>query len=301
MAYQYVRGVLIVLAAVTVIYAGLSIYGAHAATVVPRLPLADITPAAVGLAYEDVAFLSRGENITLRGWYLPSEGRTVIPIIHGGYQNRLDDNVDTLNLAHDLVSTGYDVLLFDLRGRGESQGKGQVLRNIEADIGGAVDYLRTRGFSDDQICLLGFCAGAAASAVFASRENIGAVVLVGCFATVKNMVVRQAVKYGIPGFIVHIFAPGVMLACRTIYRFTPVDPQDVIGGIDCPVFFIHEEKDEYITQEEMRHLYRLARNPQCAFWEVEGSLHSQSYRTQPQEFIRRIDGFLRKAREGEKP
>jgi pimeloyl-ACP methyl ester carboxylesterase len=279
--------------AVLLVYIGLSIYGATAAMPLPRLPLnPDVTPASFGLDYENVAFRSREDSVLLKGWYLPAGGDTAIIVVHGGEQNRVDDNVDTLELARDMVGKGYDMLLFDLRGRGESEGKGLALSNIEKDIGGAVDYLKSRGYPPAHIAIMGFCSGAASASIFASRDSPGALILVGCFATVRRMVGREAEDYGIPGFLVNVFAPGVLLASEAIYCYRPVDPVDVIADIDCPIFFIHEENDEYISRGEMEALYAEARQPGSQFWEVNGSLHSQAYRTHPVEFIEKVDGFL---------
>jgi pimeloyl-ACP methyl ester carboxylesterase len=279
--------------AILLVYIGLSIYGATVAMPLPRLPLnPDVTPASFGLDYENVAFRSREDNVLLKGWYLPACSETAVIIVHGGEQNRVDDNVDTLELARDMVAKGYDMLLFDLRGRGESEGKGLALSNIEKDIGGAADYLKSRGYPMGRIGIMGFCSGAASASIFASRDSPGALILVGCFARVRRMVGREAEDYGIPGFFVNIFAPGVLLASEAIYRYRPVDPVDVIADIDCPIFFIHEENDGYISPGEMEELYQKARQPGCQFWEVKGSLHSQAYRTQPAEFIEKVDGFL---------
>jgi pimeloyl-ACP methyl ester carboxylesterase len=282
---------LIVVVALLLIYTGLSVYGANAAMAVPRLPLKPgLSPASLGLDYEDVSFRSREDNVLLKGWFLPASGDTAIIIVHGGYQNRVDDNVDTLPLARDLVNKGYGTLLFDLRGRGESEGKGLALSNIEKDIGGAFDYLESRGYPKGRISIMGFCSGAASAAIFASQDSPGALILVGCFATVHHMVVRQAVLLGIPKPLVDVFAPGVLLASEAIFRYHPVDPIDIIGDINCPILFIHEENDIYIDREEMEGLYRSARHGEL--WEVDNCLHSQAYKTYPAEFIAKVDGFL---------
>jgi pimeloyl-ACP methyl ester carboxylesterase len=282
--------------AVLLVYIGLSIYGATAAMPLPRLPLVPgVTPASYGLEYEDVSFRSREDDVLLKGWYLPARGDTAVIIVHGGEQNRVDDNVDTLELARDMVARGYGMLLFDLRGRGESEGKGLALSNIEKDIGGAADYLQSRGYPTTRIGIMGFCSGAASAIIFASRDSPGALILVGCFATVRSIVGREAEDYGIPGFFVNIFAPGVLLASQAIYRYQPVDPLDVIADVGCPIFFIHEDNDGYISRGEMEGMYRKAQRPGSQFWEVKDSLHSQAYRTHPAEFIEKVDGFLRRA------
>jgi pimeloyl-ACP methyl ester carboxylesterase len=290
---RLIKIIAIVVGAVLVVYIGLSAYGANRAMTVPRLDLPEgVSPADVGLAYEDVFFSSRDDNVTLKGWYLPADGDYAIIIVHGGFQHRLDDNVDTMNLAHDLVAEGYNVLLFDLRGRGESEGKGQALSNIERDIGGAVDYLLGEGYPSEHIYIIGFCSGAASACIFASQNQVGALVLDGCFANVYNMVKNQAALMGIPRFLVDFFTPGVFVMSRLFYDFELVHAEDVVADISCPIFFIHEENDELISRAEMEHLFELATNPANQFWEVPDAEHSQSYKTHPAEYIERVGGFL---------
>lgn len=280
-----------------VVYFGLSVYGARRAMEIPRLPLSASSDS-VGLDYEDVAFKSRDGSVVLRGWYLPGAGSSVILVVHGGFQNRVDEVVDTLGLTCDLVARGYSVLLFDLRGRGESEGKGLALSNIELDVGGAVDYLKNRRFCPGDICILGFCSGAASSCIFASQNRIGALILDGCFIDVPTEVTRQGVAVGVPEFLVKIFVPGLLLMTRLIYDYDMVNPVDIVGAVSCPILFIHEEKDEVITWEETNRLFRASDNPSDEIWEVSGARHSESYRTFPAEYIEKVDSFIRKALTG---
>jgi pimeloyl-ACP methyl ester carboxylesterase len=290
---RLIKIIAIVVGAIVVLYAGLSIFGAHEAMEVPRLPLPEnVSPGDVGLDYEDVSFSSREDAVVLKGWYLPADGDYAIIIVHGGFQPRLDDSVDTMNLANDLVAEGYNVLLFDLRGRGESEGEGRALSNIERDIGGAFDYVMSQGYPPERIYIIGFCSGAASACIFASQNQVGALVLDGCFANAYNMVVNQAELLGIPEFLVDGFTPGVFLMCRLFYDFELVNAEDVVADISCPILFIHEENDELISLEEMQLLFELATSPANDFWEVPDAEHSQSYKTHPEEFIDRVYGFF---------
>ena len=281
----------IVIAAILIVYIGLSIYGAKKAMEIPRLPLNN-SPSSIGLDYENVSFKSRDDNVLLRGWYIPNSGNYVIVIVHGGFQNRVDDNVDTLALTHDLVKKGYNVLLFDLRGRGESEGKGLALSNIELDIGGAVDYLTGRGVPSNCIFLMGFCSGAASSCIFASQNKIGALVLDGCFIDVPTMVTREAASFGIPEFLVTLFVPGLLSMTSIIYDYDMVNPIDVVDKVACPILFVHEELDESIKWEEVNKLFSASSNPASEIWQISNTEHSQGYRTHPLEYIEKVDTFL---------
>jgi hypothetical protein len=117
-----------IFASVLAIYVGASIFGASACMRIPRLPLQESSPASVGLEFQNVSFTSRTDGVELKGWFLPASSDSVILIVNGGFQNRVDPIVGTLNLSRDLVNRGYNILLFDLRGRGESLGEATISR-----------------------------------------------------------------------------------------------------------------------------------------------------------------------------
>src|SRR5262249_56686143 len=57
------------------------------------------------------------DGLTLRGWYLPTEHRRqLLVLVHGMWSSWLE----MAGLGRDLHIRGFDVLLFDLRGHGES-------------------------------------------------------------------------------------------------------------------------------------------------------------------------------------
>ena len=204
---------------------------------IKRLPL-EATPESTDLAYQDVSFTSRYDEVLLKGWFFPGNKAQVIMLVHGGYLNRVDESVGTLGLTRDLVSNGYNVLLFDLRGRGESEGRGQSLSYIDEDIGGAVDFLHNMGYSQDNVVIMGFCSGAVRSSIYASRNNVGAVILDGCFIDVPTMVVRQANSVGVPGFLTWVFIPGISIMAGVVYDYELINPIDVVGDINSPILFI---------------------------------------------------------------
>jgi len=281
----------ITIGALLVIYLGVCAYGAKTAMEIPRLPVV-YNPASLGVPYEDVAFKTRGDNLTLKGWFIPGENKDVIQVVHGGFQNRIDANVDTGGLTHALALQGHNVLLFDLRGRGESEGKGRTLANIDEDIGGAVDYLVSRGFSRGDICLLGFSTGAASVSIYASGNDVGALILVGCFIDCPTMVARQAKAAGLPVFLAYFLLPGGKLFTHWLYGFTMINPIDVMPRINCPILFVHEENDAFITSAETQQLFHAAPNPANEVWEATGTKHSQVFKAHPVEFVNKISEFI---------
>ena len=85
------------------------------------------------------------DGLTLRGWYLPtSERRRLIVLVHGMWSSWLE----MAALGRDLHHRGYDVLLFDLRGHGQSDPSRLSLGSRErADIRAVMDWAELEGFT----------------------------------------------------------------------------------------------------------------------------------------------------------
>src|SRR5207247_2198159 len=88
-ARRLVAALLIATGVLTASYAGLSIYVATRLVYAPQEPIA-ATPAALGLAFHDVSFRSRGDGLLLRGWFIPGllpDGRMTaqraVIVVHG--------------------------------------------------------------------------------------------------------------------------------------------------------------------------------------------------------------------------
>jgi uncharacterized protein len=287
----YVKYFLIAIAALTFLYCGSSAASAVAGIPIARIPL-DNNSVYPDYNFEEVSFPARYDSITLKGWYVTSYSSAAVIIVLGGFQNRIDMNVNSPELARDLAEAGYNVLLFDLRGRGESEGKGILLSNIEEDLGGAFDFVVSRGIEPEKIYFLGFSTGAASSAVFAAQHEISAVILCSCFAELKSVAVNKLDSTGIPTSIINILYPGFEIAGSLIYDFTPLNPIEIIDEVECPILFIYEKNDDIVDFDGFTRLAEKADNPHNQLWIVEDARHSQSYKVHPQIFIERVTNFL---------
>ena len=68
-------------------------------------------------AYDEVAFQA-SDGLDIAGWYRPSRNGATVIVVHGGGSDREDSTAH----AELLAKHGYGVLLYDSRGRGESDG-----------------------------------------------------------------------------------------------------------------------------------------------------------------------------------
>jgi dipeptidyl aminopeptidase/acylaminoacyl peptidase len=268
------------------------------------------TPDSVGLAYNDVSFTSRGGDARLSGWIIPPEsganspeatarGTSCIVMLHGDNANRSDPKTGTLGIARALSRRGFGILMFDLRGRGDSPAAMSSSGYFERlDLQGASDYLVSRGADRSRIGVLGFSLGGAVALMAGSNpNNFGAVVSDSSFAD-YTLVLRNSMT-GIKRPLT-LWFPGMKFMARSIYGIdiTDISPARAITRSDTPVLVIHGEDDEVIPVEHARLLGRAIgasfdeiETGEETVWIVPGAGHTGAFRTDPDAYIKRLIKF----------
>jgi pimeloyl-ACP methyl ester carboxylesterase len=281
-----------VILAVILAFVGVSAWLGYSMTRNERVPV-EGDPGELDLAYEDVSFPSAADDLTLRGWFLPVEDSDrVIVMVHGAGANRADASNGMLDIAAGLVQNGFNVLTFDLRGCGESEGDMVSGGYFEKrDLEGAVAYLKERGF--DRIGVLGFSLGAVTSLLAAPEDpDIDAIVSDSSFADLNDIMKPEFhARTKAPGF----FLTPILLLIKVMYGvdFPAIRPIGKVADIaPRPVFFIHGEADETIPVAHAQRLYEAADNPADELWTVPGAGHTQAYNTGPEEYLERVTAFF---------
>ncbi len=253
------------------------------------------TPADVGLAYEPVAFPSATDGTPLRGWYLPSRGERAIVEVHGINGNRWETNHPWLTrMTAQLVQDGFDVMLFDLRGHGESGGDRVALGWDErGDAQAAVDVVLQHGIQPGRIGLYGMSYGGATALLTAAiTPSVGAVVTDSAFADQRVLLDSEIQRRtGMP----RIFTPGVTLFSRLFYGLDldAMAPEKALPAIaPRPILFIHGTADTRIPVEHAYRLKAASRNPADELWIVPGGEHTSSYLVEPEVYPARVLGFF---------
>ncbi|UJF35217.1 alpha/beta hydrolase [Paenibacillus hexagrammi] len=148
--------ILIVVAALTAVSVLVGWRLAH-----PARKAVDDSPEKYGLMYESVEFPSRVGGVKLCGWFLPSvlpEAKLTIIVSHGYAGNRLEKGLPALALCSSLVEEGFNLLMFDFRNSGESEGTMTTVGYMEKqDLLGAIDWVKEH--KPGKIGLLGFSMG----------------------------------------------------------------------------------------------------------------------------------------------
>jgi len=251
-------------------------------------------PMVAASVYEDVAFLT-GDGLTLRGWYFPTQSDRAAIIVHGKDSNRIGGEHRMIEkLADFLVTSGYSVLIFDLRGNGDSDGDRFSLGYLERrDVAAAIDHLIGRGFREDRIALVGISMGA--GTVLQSlvlHPNVGAVVADSSYVDARTIVTEDLETLaGVPSW----FTPGVLLMSNLAFGLDgeQVRPIEVVRAHPQRAFlFIHCGGDKLIAPHHAYELRAASANPASDLWMAAVCQHSWAFNTYPTAYEAHLGAFL---------
>jgi dipeptidyl aminopeptidase/acylaminoacyl peptidase len=245
-------------------------------------------------AAEEVSFGSAGDNVRISGWFFRARGeerRPAIVLCHGVWTGRRE----CLPLALRFRAAGYNVLCFDFRAHGLSDGRFTSVGHLETnDVIGAVEYLKQRPEIDPKkIGVVGFSMGGAATIQAAARcPDIAAVVADSAYASFVD-----AAKYSfrvvtrVPHFPM---APIAMHWAKWIMKLdaSQLRPVDVIGRIaPRPLLLIHGVSDEIVPVRHAYILFKSAEEPK-ELWVVPGAHHVEARDIDPDAYFDRVERFL---------
>lgn len=255
-----------------------------------RAPDPAVPPSAYGLDSEPVYFPSR-DGLLLGGYWIPAARARANVVILPGQGGSLDPD---LRYAPALVNRRYNVLLFDLRGHGRSQGS-QVTWGCREhlDALGAIDFIRQR--NDLPIGAMGFSMGAAvAIRAAAESPDIAALICDGCYADIRGAIRGWATQRGLNNRAVDLFIQLVLkiTAWRLGCSLDEAAPVRWVGQVaPRPIFFIHAEQDPYVPLGEFQRLWDAAGEPKER-WIVPGISHREADKIYPAAYRQRMLDFF---------
>jgi hypothetical protein len=282
-------------------YGGISYRVADGITKLDRLPL---TPPAASVApvHEDVSFKAT-DGLVLKGWWydagviqksLARPDRAVV-FVHGRGRNRINSNFRPDKIAQLFIARGWSVLLFDLRGHGESEGERYSLGQYEPrDIKAAVDLVQGKAnIARGRIAVLGeSLAGGSSIMTVALDPTIGPVLTDSAYADAYTVVSEVGTNYtGLPSW----FTPGIVLAGKVFFGLdvASVKPAEVVRAHpERAWLFIQCDADKTVFEHHGRDLKAASANPDTELWIATGCDHVRAFTVHPAEWEQHVFAFL---------
>jgi uncharacterized protein len=200
------------------------------------------------------------DGVRLAGTLLPEAGGdTAVVVVHGfnGYRTK-----PKIRILAEGIARRFPVLVFDLRGHGESAGwcTGGELEAL--DVAASVDYMRKRGYR--RVVTVGASLGGIAVILAAAAENppdaVVAISTPARWGTSDTKAVRR---------MTWIFTSPIG---RSMFRRlfgtrinldwgNPEPPIQAIESVHAPILLIHGEDDHFFSPHDAEELYEHAPEP----------------------------------------
>ena len=228
------------------------------------------TPSDYGMVYSDIDIITN-DNIRLSGWEIPSKSNTNKTIIVNhpltttryGSEEGLDGvSVEFLPMIKHLHNAGYNIVMYDHRGQGDSDGGyGKTVKGQEAPVGAgvtewqdvvaSVKYVNNHPeFKNDKIALLSQCMGANATFLAWRKEselfkssNISCMVAIQ--PTVSYNMIDRFIKIKTKMDLVD----AVESEQKKQFGFGYANSVEDIKSLTVPILFSQVRKDQYTFNE----------------------------------------------------
>ncbi len=204
-------------------------------------PLKDIecTPRSLKFVFED-AYITTRDNLKINAWFIPAENPGYILLFCHGNAGNIGHRLEKIALLRKL---GLNILIFDYRGYGRSQGSPSE-KGFYLDARGAYDYLvKERKVSAEKIILYGESIGTAVAVDLAAQAPVKAVILEGAFSRGRDM-------------------------AKTLYPFLPAfifadsfNSLSKIRQVKAAKLFLHSQEDEIVPLRLCEKLFLAAQEP----------------------------------------
>jgi len=208
------------------------------------------TPEQLGVTAQDLSFGSAG-GPRLHGWWLPAVGAPRATVVHAhGNAANISNHAPLIAW---LPAEGIEVLSFDYRGFGRSEGR-PTLEGVVADTRAALAEARRRRGAGPLV-LLGQSLGGATAIRALDEEtasgsaDIRLLITDSAFASYRG-IAREATSRSVLSFVAPLAMPSLPADAN--------DPVTAIVRVKAPVLLLHGELDAVISIQNSERLHAAA-------------------------------------------
>ncbi len=255
----------------------------------PRRYVGDWSPGDLGLEYDEISFETE-DGLRLSGWWIPGSRPITIVLLHGYSVSRWAFYIR--KMVEHLSLRGYNLLAFDFRAHGTSEGRFTTLGSSEIlDLRAAIAWLRReRPGESDTVGLVGFSMGGLV-AMMGLAEGLAAAGIADSPPIFPDRTGARGLRYfaGLPPIIY----PLVKFLARLLTGARTVNALALARKIRRPLLLIVGKDDPLVRVEEVEEFALANRdvNPHVELWTGEGG-HVRVMEAEAHRYWRRILNFL---------
>lgn len=239
-------------------------------------------------------YIESFDKLKLHGYKILNENPTDTWVITvHGYTSK---GIEMSNYAKNFYDMGYNVLIPDLRGHGESEGKYIGMGwHDRLDILSWINLI-IKDNTKAKIILHGVSMGAATVSMLSGEElpmNVKAIISDCGYTSVWNQFSHQLKSmYSLPNFPV-MNASSITIKLKTGYSLKEASALKQVAKSKTPMLFIHGDKDDFVPYHMMDELYNAA-NCEKEKLTIIGAGHAKSSKVNPELYWTTISKFINK-------
>lgn len=239
-------------------------------------------PARISMQYEDVRFKTPSGN-EIHAWYFAGrqkQSKGTVLFFHGNAQNLTSHFM----MFYWLPNEGYNYLIFDYPGYGESLGKPNPKNTVEAGVAAAA-WLKENKDQRPLIIYgqsLGGIIAMQTAMQIKDRQPISKVVIDGSFSSYRKMARRVLAR----SYWTWWLQPITYLVLSDSQSPEPIDRLAPI-----PVLFLHGEQDPVIEAESSKDMFAEAHDPK-QLWLVPNGQHGDLFEVNNRELRQKFLNYL---------
>lgn len=242
--------------------------------------------------------MAADDNLKLDANYIPAAHKSEkTAILLHGYMNNKDTMGPYAAIFHKM---GYNVLLPDARGHGQSQGNyiGYGWRE-KVDVRKWTNKIINKNGKNSQIVIMGVSMGGATTMMTSGLKmpkQVKCYVEDCGYTSTKDEIEYEAKQlYHMPAFprfpMVEILSGITRI--RAGYFLKDASSINQLKKNKRPMLFIHGSTDTFVPTKMVYENYKATNGPK-QFWIVKGATHAKSYRSNPTKYEAKVDNFVKK-------
>lgn len=232
------------------------------------------------------------EDKNLSAWWLKTDSvsRGVVIIFHG----YTDEKSSMFPKAQEIAALGYDVLLPDFMGSGESYGTQTTIGYLEAqNVITTYHYVCQHLQPKGKLYLMGFSMGAVAvmKALHDEDMNVDGVILEAPYSTLRTTIASRARLLGLPeepASSITTFWIGLVNG----FNGFSMKPVSYAEKITQPTLLMFGKEDQYISEQEAQSIIDAVPSEDKTVHFFEKSIHESYLLKHPTEWRQVMQSFL---------
>lgn len=228
-------------------------------------------------------------NVMLEAWYRQAEQAKGTVILFHGYTGEKSGMIDK---SDEFLKMGYNTLLVDFMGAGNSQGNAVTIGYREAEnVKTCFDYIKNTG--EQNICLFGTSMGAVAILKAISNGDVqpNSVILECPYGSMVETVEARFKMVHIPAFpmaYLLVFWGGIE---NGFWGFS-FNPGEYAKDVKCPALLLYGAKDDRVSMQETERIFKnLGGYKQLKVYKNAG--HENYLVKYKNEWVQNVSGFLK--------